>query len=108
MFLYFAYLLIYLFSSYDFVFNVSGNPPLYSEAAITIRVGVPGNQRPVFRSPTASSNQVGPLYHAEVREDAPPNSAVVQVIASDPDGQDSLITYSIASGARDNFNVDAK
>lgn len=77
----------------------------HSDASVIVRVGVPGNQRPVFRG---SSNAT--QYDAAVSEDAPPNTEVLRVTATDPDGQDSLITYSIAagSGAKDNFNIDSR
>ncbi|KAJ1528348.1 hypothetical protein ONE63_006768 [Megalurothrips usitatus] len=78
---------------------------LSADAQLTVRVGVPGNQRPVFKG-TGHEYQ----YHAAVREDAPAHTEVLQVTASDPDGQDSLIAYSIAAGtgAKDNFNIDGK
>ncbi|KAE8743505.1 hypothetical protein FOCC_FOCC010892 [Frankliniella occidentalis] len=85
---------------------------LHADARLTVRVGVPGNQRPVFKGhgPGAGHNASQYQYHAAVHEDAAPNSEVLQVTASDPDGQDSLITYSIAAGggAKDNFNIDSK
>lgn len=82
----------------------AGRPPLHSESHVTVRVGVPGNQRPVFRNLAGLNSN----YNAAVRENVPPQTEVVQVQASDPDGQDSLITYSMAGGANDNFNIDPK
>ena len=82
----------------------AGRPALHSEAAVVVRVGVPGNQRPVFRNPAGINTH----YIAAVRENVAPHTQVLQVAASDPDGQDSLLTFSIAAGAKDNFNIDSK
>lgn len=88
---------------------------LHADAHLTVRVGVPGNQRPVFKGLSLANghglaNASLYQYHATVPEDAPAHTEVLQVTASDPDGQDSLITYSIAagSGAKDNFNIDSR
>ena len=72
-----------------------------------IRVGVPGNQRPVFRGNRNVGN--GPSgYTATIQENAEPGTEVVQVTATDPDGQDSLLNYFIAGGARDNFVINQR
>ncbi|KAK0090985.1 hypothetical protein PV326_003908 [Microctonus aethiopoides] len=84
-----------------------GYPPLHSEAKLLIRVGVPGNQRPIFRG-NYKSGPPGPnSYRARLLENATPGTEVIKVIANDPDGRDSLLQYYIASGAKDNFVIDS-
>lgn len=73
-------------------------PPLHGDVPVFVRVGVPGNQRPVFR---------GVPYNVTVPENASPDSPVVTVRATDPDGPDSLVEYRIAAGA-DNFYIDSR
>lgn len=52
---------------------------------------------------------VGPAsYKASVPENASPGTVVTTVTANDPDGIDSLISYYIAGGAKDNFNIEKK
>ncbi|PNF39070.1 hypothetical protein B7P43_G04343 [Cryptotermes secundus] len=85
----------------------AGKPPLHEDTRVLIRVGVPGNQRPIFRGNRNVGN--GPSgYAATVAENAEPGTEVVQVIATDPDGQDSLLNYFIAGGARDNFVINQR
>ncbi|KDR10809.1 Cadherin-23 [Zootermopsis nevadensis] len=85
----------------------AGKPPLHEETRVLIRVGVPGNQRPIFRGNRNVGN--GPSsYAATVQENAEPETEVVQVMATDPDGQDSLLNYFIAGGARDNFVINER
>lgn len=75
-----------------------GEPPLRAEAEVRVRVGVPGNQRPVFRNAS---------YAATIPENAARGSEVLRVRAADPDGPDRLIEYSMAAGD-DNFRVDRR
>ncbi|KAJ9576330.1 hypothetical protein L9F63_006830, partial [Diploptera punctata] len=82
----------------------AGVPPLHDETRVLVRVGVPGNQRPIFRGNINVGK--GPSgYATKVKENAQPGTEIVQVIATDPDGQDSLLNYFIAGGARDNFVI---
>lgn len=76
----------------------TGSPALHADADVLVRVGVPGNQRPVFRNAT---------YAATIPENADRRSEVVRVRAADPDGPDELIEYSAADGD-DNFHVDRR
>lgn len=71
---------------------------MYGDVPVFIRVGVPGNQRPVFR---------GVPYNVTIPENSPPDSSVITVRATDPDGPDSLVEYRIATGA-DNFYVNRR
>ncbi|XP_011302373.1 cadherin EGF LAG seven-pass G-type receptor 2 [Fopius arisanus] len=83
-----------------------GYPPLFSETKVLVRVGVPGNQRPVFRG--NYKGVPGPnSYRARLLENASPGTEVIKVVANDPDGRDSLLQYYIASGAKDNFVIDS-
>ncbi|KAJ8680655.1 hypothetical protein QAD02_016442 [Eretmocerus hayati] len=84
-----------------------GKPPKYSEARVYIRVGVPGNQKPIFRG-NYKSNQPGPnAYKARILENAAPGTEVLRVVANDPDGRDNLLQYQIRSGAKDNFVINS-
>ncbi|KAL2722130.1 protocadherin-like wing polarity protein stan isoform X1 [Vespula maculifrons] len=84
-----------------------GTPPLYSETKLYVRVGVPGNQKPIFRG-NYKSNLPGPSsYRARLLENASPGTEVIRVVANDPDGRDNLLQYHIASGAKDNFVIDS-
>ncbi|XP_016921882.1 cadherin-23 isoform X3 [Apis cerana] len=85
----------------------AGTPPLFSETRLSVRVGVPGNQKPIFRG-NYKSNLPGPsTYRARLLENASPGTEVIRVVANDPDGRDSLLQYHIASGAKDNFVIDS-
>nr|CAD7397956.1 unnamed protein product [Timema cristinae] len=91
---------------YELVVHASdaGEPPLHTDVDLLIRVGVLGNQRPTFRrTPNIIDKSSG--YSATIHENAQPGSNVVTVIATDPDGQDSLLQYFIASGAKDKFVI---
>lgn len=70
-------------------------PALSSFTQVFIRVGIPGNQRPVFK---------GLPYNVTIPETLSANSLVTTVRATDPDGPDELIEYKITSGA-DNFYI---
>ncbi|CAG2053736.1 unnamed protein product [Timema podura] len=92
---------------YELVVHASdaGEPPLHTDVDLLIRVGVLGNQRPTFRrTPNIIDNSSS--YSATIHENAQPGSNVVTVIATDPDGQDSLLQYFIANGAKDKFVID--
>ncbi|XP_015601930.1 cadherin-23 [Cephus cinctus] len=85
----------------------AGVPPLYSETKLLVRVGVPGNQKPIFRG-NYKAGLPGPnTYRARLLENATPGTEVVRVVANDPDGRDSLLQYYIAAGAKDNFVIDS-
>ncbi|XP_076162482.1 cadherin 74A [Ptiloglossa arizonensis] len=85
----------------------AGTPPLHAEAKLLVRVGVPGNQKPIFRG-NYKSNLPGPnSYRARLLENASPGTEVIRVVANDPDGRDNLLQYHIASGAKDNFVIDS-
>ena len=84
-----------------------GSPAKFSEAKVYIRVGVPGNQKPIFRG-NFKSNQPGPsAYRARILENAAPGTEVIRVMANDPDGRDNLLQYQIRSGAKDNFVINS-
>lgn len=86
----------------------TGTPPLYSEAKLLVRVGVPGNQKPIFRG-NYKSNLPGPnAYRARLLENASSGTEVIRVVANDPDGRDNLLQYYIASGSKDNFVIDSR
>jgi hypothetical protein len=74
---------------------------------VLIRVGVPGNQRPMFLGNRNAGHRPSG-YAATISENAEPGTEVVQVTATDPDGQDSLLSYFIAGGARDNFIINQR
>lgn len=84
-----------------------GTPPLSAEAKIYIRVGVPGNQKPIFRGNYKSSTSGPSSYRSRILENATPGTEVIRVMANDPDGRDSLLQYQIASGAKDNFVINS-
>ncbi|XP_051155276.1 cadherin-23-like isoform X2 [Leptopilina boulardi] len=84
-----------------------GKPPLYSETKIFIRVGVPGNQKPVFRGNYKAGTPGPNSYRARLLENASSGTEVIRVVANDPDGRDSLLQYQIASGAKDNFVINS-
>lgn len=76
----------------------SGTPPLYADVNVYIRVGVSSNQRPVFKNLT---------YSVTIPENAPKTSEILRVRATDPDGPDSLIEYSMVN-VNDNFHINKK
>lgn len=77
-----------------------------------VRVGIAGNQRPVFRGGSSKHmiGRPGPAnYYAALPENSAPGTPVIQVTATDPDGPDSQLRYRAAGGeGRDNFVVDEK
>ncbi|XP_074596109.1 cadherin-87A-like isoform X2 [Brevipalpus obovatus] len=74
-----------------------GQPPLTAEATVQMYVRSERDGEPMF---------INEPYIAVVKENAPPGSVVIQVKATDPDGPDSKIRYSIVSGAKDSFVID--
>lgn len=85
-----------------------GIPRLFSEVTAYVRVGVPGNQKPVFRGNYKPDSPGPNVYRAKILENATPGTEVIRVIANDPDGRDSLLQYYIASGAKDNFVINSR
>ncbi|XP_053673187.1 protocadherin-16 [Anopheles nili] len=85
-----------------------GVPPLKNDTRVLVRVGLSGNQRPIFRGHASTTNRdiPGPAaYRASIPENAPAGYNVTQVSATDPDGLDELLRYKIV-GASDNFIID--
>lgn len=86
-----------------------GLPPLKNTTRVLIRVGISGNQRPIFKkrfSSVDANEMPGPTrYKVSIPENAPPDYNVTTVSATDPDGLDVLLTYRIV-GANDNFIID--
>lgn len=85
---------------YEFTIRASdlGMPPLHTDVNVYVRVGVPGNQRPVFKNLT---------YSVTIPENTVRSTEILRVRATDPDGPDDLIEYS-SSNTNDNFHVDKK
>ena len=77
----------------------SGSPAQHSDTVVTITVGtVDGNDPPVF-----AQNH----YHVNVVERATPDSFVIQLNATDPDGPMDLLRYRVVGGsAVDWFTID--
>lgn len=86
-----------------------GTPPLKNTTRVLIRVGISGNQRPIFKKRFSSvdvNELPGPTrYKVSIPENAPPDYNITTVSATDPDGLDVLLTYRIV-GANDNFVID--
>lgn len=84
-------------------------PPLTNNTRVYIRVGISGNQRPIFRGHFQNFENVPvlgpPSYRVSIPENAMPGYNVTTVTAHDPDGLDSLLRYRIV-GASDNFEID--
>uniref|UniRef100_A0A8W7PY29 Cadherin domain-containing protein n=1 Tax=Anopheles coluzzii TaxID=1518534 RepID=A0A8W7PY29_ANOCL len=84
-----------------------GVPPLKNDTRVLVRVGLSGNQRPIFRGHATAGNRDipgPPSYRASIPENAPAGYNVTQVSATDPDGLDELLRYKIV-GASDNFVI---
>lgn len=77
----------------------AGTPPLHSDVKVTVTAGSTGNQKPVFGQQN---------YQAKVKENTEPGAYVLQVSATDPDGPNNLIKYSLDIGAKDNFVIDER
>ncbi|GAB0099897.1 cadherin EGF LAG seven-pass G-type receptor 3 [Sergentomyia squamirostris] len=85
-----------------------GVPPLKNTTRVLIRVGISGNQRPIFKGYVSSLHTAipgPPSYRVSIAENAAPGSNVTTVSATDPDGIDALLQYKIV-GASDNFEID--
>lgn len=87
-----------------------GTPPLKNATRVLIRVGISGNQRPIFKkrynSIETNNNTPGPArYKIAIPENAVLGSNITQITATDPDGLDILLSYRIV-GANDNFVID--
>ncbi|XP_076056440.1 cadherin-87A-like [Oratosquilla oratoria] len=74
----------------------AGTPPLFSDINVYINVGHHLNRPPRFRQL---------VYETEVAENAPPGTSVIAVLATDPDGSDTAVKYSLTDGAKDNFVI---
>ncbi|KAI9558883.1 hypothetical protein GHT06_015672 [Daphnia sinensis] len=77
----------------------SGTPPQHADTVVTITVGaVDGNDPPIFQQSH---------YHINVVERATPDSFVIQLNATDPDGPTENLRYRVVGGsAVDWFTVD--
>lgn len=86
-----------------------GIPPLKNTTRVLVRVGISGNQRPVFKgrfNVLEKGDIPGPpRYRVSIPENATPGYNVTTVSATDPDGLDALLKYRIVS-ANDNFVID--
>lgn len=76
---------------------------------VLVRVGISGNQRPIFKGHARqfydSLPIVGPpRYKISIPETAKAGDNVTTIAAHDPDGLDSLLKYRIV-GANDNFVI---
>lgn len=84
-----------------------GVPPLTNNTRVIIRVGISGNQRPIFKNTHNYKNKELPgpyTYRVSIPENAQAGYNVTQVIATDPDGIDALLEYRIV-GSNDNFVI---
>lgn len=75
----------------------AGIPPMESEITITFIVRSERDGAPVF---------LNEPYNVSVYEDAPPGTPILLVTASDPDGNDEDLRFSIISGSDNNFVID--
>ncbi|XP_075160515.1 cadherin 74A [Haematobia irritans] len=86
-----------------------GIPPLVNTTKVFVRVGISGNQRPIFKGHFQNIENVPvlgpPSYRVSIPENALAGYNVTMVKAHDPDGLDSLLRYRIV-GANDNFEID--
>lgn len=84
-----------------------GVPPLKNDTRVLVRVGISGNQRPIFKGLFSNGkNDIPgpPSYRVSIPENAPAGFGVTNVSATDPDGIDDLLMYKIV-GASDNFEI---
>lgn len=88
-----------------------GTPPLQNDTRVVIRVGISGNQRPIFKGHFTGlihgTIPGPPTYRVSIPENSPSGYNVTTVQATDPDGMDSFLRYRIVE-ASDNFNIDEK
>lgn len=75
----------------------AGIPPLESEISVTFIVRSERDGAPIF---------LNEPYNVSVYEDAPPGTPILLVTASDPDGNDEDLRFSIVSGGDNNFVID--
>lgn len=84
-----------------------GDPPLTNNTRIVIRVGISGNQRPIFKNSHIYKPHEfpGPVsFKVSIPESSKPGDNVTRISATDPDGIDALLEYKIL-GANDNFEI---
>lgn len=88
-----------------------GVPPLKNTTRVLVRVGISGNQRPIFKghfSTVGKGDIPGPpRFTVSIPEIATVGYNVTTVTASDPDGLDALLTYRIV-GSNDNFVINER
>lgn len=88
-----------------------GVPPLSNATRVLVRVGISGNQRPIFKghfSTVGKGDIPGPpRFTVSIPEVAKAGYNVTTVAASDPDGLDALISYRIV-GSNDNFVINER
>lgn len=87
--------------SYVLTVSVSdrGRPPLNSSAAVMVTVADCNDNAPLFSSPE---------YHAQLSENSPVGTRLIQVSAEDPDlGTNGLVTFDMVSGnSKGHFELD--
>ena len=71
-----------------------------------VNVGSDSNAKPVFQDGSETAEDGTVVYDAQVSEDAQEATRVARVSAMDPEG--TRVTYSIHSGAKDNFVIDSE
>lgn len=84
-----------------------GDPSLSNNTRIIVRVGISGNQRPLFKNSNMYKPHdfPGPVsFKVTIPESAQPGDNVTKITATDPDGIDALLEYKIL-GANDNFEI---
>lgn len=84
-----------------------GVPPLSNNTRVIVRVGISGNQRPIFKTTQTHKpfEFPGPVtFKVSIPESSVPGDNVTKIAATDPDGIDALIEYRIL-GANDNFEI---
>lgn len=84
-----------------------GEPSLSNNTRIIVRVGISGNQRPIFKNSNIYKPHdfPGPVsYKVSIPESSKPGHNVTKISATDPDGIDALLEYKIL-GANDNFEI---
>lgn len=96
-------------SGSNYYISFLGIPPLTNTTRVLVRVGISGNQRPIFKGHFQNVENLPvigpPSYRVSIPENAPSGYNVTAVSAHDPDGLDSLLRYRIV-GANDNFQID--
>lgn len=82
-----------------------GDPKLYEDVRVNVRVGVIGNQRPYFKGNSKNKNGVS-IYKLSIKENIKQNEDVRLLEGIDPDGVNSKLSYRLANGGKDNFVID--